>query len=73
MKGIKDPADALTVSARSSDGVIEAVESRGFRERPLMGVQWHPEEMRDTSPEHLNLFEAHACAAGRHALRRAGA
>jgi putative glutamine amidotransferase len=68
-QGIKGPADVLAVSARSSDGVIEALESRDFRERWLVGVQWHPEGMRDTSPEHLNLFEAHVCAAGRHALR----
>jgi putative glutamine amidotransferase len=72
-QGIKDLADTLTVSARSSDGVIEAVESREFSERWLLGVQWHPEGMRDTSPEHRNLFEAHLCAAERHALRRAAA
>jgi putative glutamine amidotransferase len=72
-QGIKGPADALAVSARSSDGVIEAVESRDFRERWLMGVQWYPEGMRDTSPEQLNLFEAHVRAAGRSALRRAAA
>jgi putative glutamine amidotransferase len=72
-QGIKGPADALAVSARSSDGVIEAVESRDFCERWLMGVQWHPEGMRDTGPEHLSLFEAHVCAAGRHASRGAAA
>jgi putative glutamine amidotransferase len=54
-QGIKGPADALAVSARSSDGVIEAVESRDFRERWLMGVQWHPRgnarhESRATQP-----------------------
>jgi putative glutamine amidotransferase len=66
-QGINSTADALTVSARSSDGVIEAVESRDFRERWLVGVQWHPEGMRDTSSEHLNLFEAHVRAASRYA------
>jgi len=70
-QGIKGPADALAVSGRSSDRVIEAVESRDFSERWLIGVQWHPEGMRETSPEHRDLFEAHVCAAGRHALRRA--
>ena len=35
----------LTVSARSSDGVIEALESTG--ERFCLGVQWHPEERDD--------------------------
>jgi putative glutamine amidotransferase len=59
------------VSARSFDGVIEAVESRDFSEHWLVGVQWHPEGMRQTSPEHLNLFEAHVCAAERYASRRA--
>jgi putative glutamine amidotransferase len=70
-QGIKGLADALAVSARSSDGVAEAVESRDFSERWLVGVQWHPEGMRGTSPEHRALFEAHISAAERHALRRA--
>jgi putative glutamine amidotransferase len=72
-QGIKGLAGALAVSARSSDGVIEAVESREYSERWLMGVQWHPEGMRNTGPEHRNLFEAHVCAAERDALRRAAA
>jgi putative glutamine amidotransferase len=72
-QGIKGLADALAVSARSPDGVIEAVESRDISERWLMGVQWHPEGMRDASPEHRNLFEAHVCAAERHVLQRAAA
>jgi gamma-glutamyl-gamma-aminobutyrate hydrolase PuuD len=53
--------------------VPEAVESRDFSERWLIGVQWHPEGMRDTSQEHRTLFEAHVSAAERHALRRAAA
>ena len=72
-QGIKGLAGTLAVTARSPDGVIEAVESRDFSERWLMGVQWHPEGMRHPSPAHRNLFEAHVCAAGRHALRRAAA
>lgn len=42
----------LVVAAKSADGIVEAVEwgtpeTRGF----LLGVQWHPERMRDvTSP-----------------------
>jgi putative glutamine amidotransferase len=70
-QGIKGLAEALTVTARSSDGVIEAVESRDFSERWLIGVQWHPEGMRDTNLAQRNLFEAHVGAAERHALRRA--
>jgi putative glutamine amidotransferase len=72
-QGIKGLADALTVTARSTDGVIEAVESHDFSESWLIGVQWHPEGMRDTGTGHRNLFEAHVSAAERHALRRAAA
>ena len=72
-QGIKGLADALTVSAHSADGVIEALESCDFSDRWLVGVQWHPEGMRDIGSGHRNLFEAHVCAAERHALRRVAA
>jgi putative glutamine amidotransferase len=72
-QGFKGLAESLAATARSSDGVIEAVESRDFSDRWLMGVQWHPEGMRESSPAQQNLFEAHVCAAGRHALRRVAA
>jgi putative glutamine amidotransferase len=72
-QGIKVLANALTITARSSDGVIEAVESCDFSKSWLMGVQWHPEGMGHTGPGHRNLFEAHVCAAERHSLRRAAA
>lgn len=72
-QGIKGLADTLTVAARSVDGVIEAIESRDFSERWLVGVQWHPEGMRDTASGHRNLFEAYVCAAERHASHRAAA
>src|SRR5215207_2571894 len=72
-QGIKCLAEALTVAARSADGVIEALESRDFSDRWLVGVQWHPEAMRDSGSGHRNLFEAHVCAAERHALRSAAA
>jgi putative glutamine amidotransferase len=72
-QGIKCLADGLTVAARSADGVIEAVESRDFSERWLVGVQWHPEGLRDSGPGHRSLFEAHVNAAERHALLRVAA
>jgi putative glutamine amidotransferase len=72
-QGIKGLADVLTVAARCADGVIEALESRDFSDRWLVGVQWHPEGMRDVGSEHRNLFEAHVCAAERHASRRTAA
>jgi gamma-glutamyl-gamma-aminobutyrate hydrolase PuuD len=43
--------EGLVVTARSEDGVIEAVELPGHRF--VVGVQWHPEENRD-----VRLFEA---------------
>ena len=46
----------LVVTARSEDGVIEAVELPGHRF--VLGVQWHPEENGD-----LRLFEALVAAA----------
>jgi putative glutamine amidotransferase len=72
-QGIKGLGYPLTVAARSADGVIEALESHDFSERWLVGVQWHPEGLRDSGSRHQNLFEAHVCAAERHALRRAAA
>ena len=72
-QGIKGLADALKVAASSVDGVIEALESRDFSERWLVGVQWHPEGMRDTASGHRDLFEAHVCAAERYASRRTAA
>jgi putative glutamine amidotransferase len=38
-QGIKQLAEGLTVSAKTADGVIEAVEGSGF----MIAVQWHPE------------------------------
>ena len=46
----------LVVTARSGDGVVEAVELPGHRF--VVGVQWHPEEVGD-----LRLFEALVAAA----------
>src|SRR5918994_4034153 len=72
-QGIKEVADSLVVTARSSDGVIEAVEYHDFSDQWLIGVQWHAEMMREAGTEHKGLFEAHVSAAQRHALRRAAA
>jgi putative glutamine amidotransferase len=72
-QAIKDLASGLTAVARSPDEVIEAVEWNDLSKRWLVGVQWHAEAMRDAGPEHRRLFEAHVCAAERHALRRVAA
>lgn len=49
----------LTVSARSEDGFVEGLELAGY---PFcIGVQWHPEHMKD--PIQQRLFQAFAAAA----------
>jgi microsomal dipeptidase-like Zn-dependent dipeptidase/gamma-glutamyl-gamma-aminobutyrate hydrolase PuuD len=40
-QGVCDPGPHLRVSATSSDGVIEAIESNEYKS--IIGVQWHPE------------------------------
>jgi putative glutamine amidotransferase len=77
-QGIKVLADGLVASARSTDGVVEAVEYRDLSEAWIVGVQWHAEAMRDAAGDpndsglpHRNLFAAHVAAAERRALRRA--
>jgi putative glutamine amidotransferase len=72
-QAVKDLADSLVVTGRSSDGVVEAVESGDLSERWLLGVQWHAEAMRGADVQQSSLFEAHVSAAERHALRRAAA
>jgi putative glutamine amidotransferase len=72
-QGIKDLADGLVVSARSPDGVIEAIEGRNLPDQWLVGVQWHAEAMRGASRQQRALFEAHVSAAEHHARRQAAA
>lgn len=72
-QGVKDLADGLVVSARSTDGIVEAVEYGDLSERWVLGVQWHAEAMREAGPEQRALFGAHVAASERHALRRAAA
>lgn len=40
-QAVIEPGDKFRVTAKSPDGVIEAIESREFKS--IMGVQWHPE------------------------------
>ncbi|MCX7623705.1 MAG: gamma-glutamyl-gamma-aminobutyrate hydrolase family protein [Thermomicrobium sp.] len=60
-QAIDAPAPGLVVTARAPDGVIEAVElpSATF----VLGVQWHPERLYRTFPQHRALFRALVLAA----------
>ncbi len=50
----------LIVSATAPDGIIEAVENA---DGSILGVQWHPEELRQTEPKMNALFAdfVHRC------------
>ena len=50
-QAIAETGKDLRVSARSPDGVIEAVEASGARF--ALGVQWHPEKLGDKASEAL--------------------
>ena len=54
-QAIKRLADGLEVSAFASDGVIEAVSSKG--KRYLRGYQWHPERLCGIDEDNKKLFE----------------
>lgn len=54
-QAVRDPGTGVTISARSSDGVPEAIEVEGHTF--AVGVQWHPEMMFDSS-EQRKLLQA---------------
>ena len=53
---IEEVGEALQVTGRTADGVIEAIEmpSHPF----VLGVQWHPESMYEISSDMRYLFRA---------------
>lgn len=54
-QAVRNPGDGFTVTAVSGDGVTEAIEKDGSRF--VVGVQWHPEMMYD-STEQQKIFQA---------------
>lgn len=60
-QAVRDVPAGFVVTARSSDGVVEALEDP---RRPfLIAVQWHPERMVDRYPSQRRLFAAFVDAA----------
>lgn len=55
-QSIKDVAAELRLAAMTSDGVVEAIWDP--RMRFGIGVQWHPEMLAATRPEHAAFFSA---------------
>jgi len=59
-QSVKDCAPSLVVTAKTSSGMIEAVEQK---EHPFfLGVQWHPERMWHADHSAKALFDAFVCA-----------
>jgi putative glutamine amidotransferase len=59
-------AEPFQVTARSADGVVEAMELKPDAAHMLpfmVAVQYHPERLFDRYPEHLALFQAFVRAA----------
>jgi putative glutamine amidotransferase len=61
-QAIQTPGDNLRVTARTADGVIEAVELDS-PSHFVVGVQWHPERTYDVSPFSRAIFAAFVQAA----------
>ena len=47
-QAVKDTGDKFRVVAKSSDGIVEAMESSEYKS--IIGVQWHPECLEDGMP-----------------------
>jgi putative glutamine amidotransferase len=62
-QAVKALAPGLQVSARSSDGLVEALESG--TDHFLVGVQWHPEVFERSDARTRRLFQSFVTAASR--------
>jgi putative glutamine amidotransferase len=68
-QAIKRLGHGLKVTARSDDGLVEAVEVPEYSF--LMAVQWHPEEMCDR-PEEYQIFQEFVARCREYAKNREG-
>jgi putative glutamine amidotransferase len=60
-QAVRNPAPGFVISARSPDGLAEAIESADLRF--LLGIQCHPETLWNRQPVFLTLFEKLVLAA----------
>jgi putative glutamine amidotransferase len=67
-QGIATVGRRLTVSGRSSDGLVEAIERDMTHPGWILGVQWHPEETAASDPAQQALFDTLVRLAGDRAL-----
>lgn len=55
-QAVKDLAPGFKATARSEEGIIEAIES--IDKKFVIGVQWHPEDLIRHHPQFMELFKA---------------
>jgi len=53
-QAVKSVGNGCVITAKSPDGIIEAIE---LIDRPVIGVQWHPEELFAAHQEQQALFK----------------
>ena len=56
-QAIKNIGQNLIISAKSQDGIIEAIESSDIHSHFILAVQWHPENLKTKYLEFLNIFK----------------
>ncbi|WP_018249634.1 gamma-glutamyl-gamma-aminobutyrate hydrolase family protein [Orenia marismortui] len=55
-QAVKDLAPGFKVTARSEEGIIEAIEDK--KKNFVIGIQWHPEDLTMQHSEFIKLFKA---------------
>ena len=66
-QAVGEVAPGFAVTAKSPDGVVEAIEAQSGAF--CAGVQWHPERMIHSAPANLELFRRFAAAASAYQSR----
>jgi putative glutamine amidotransferase len=67
-QSVKEPGKGLSVTAKSEDGILEALEAAA-PDWFLVAVQFHPEALTVRHPQFLELFKAFVEAASKSAKR----